>query len=276
MAVRKSGYEKGFQMRLVVCVKQVPDTAHLKFSGDGQLLSESFEWVMNPFCEYALETAIRLKESIEGATLVAMSVGAPQAKDVLKRALAMGADEAYLISDHCFTGSDAMTTAHILATAVQKHVPDADLILTGQFSTDGMNGITGPALAASLDMPSITFSKKLEPLSAGKLSVYRETEKGVEVLELTLPGLVAVMKCDYEPRIPSIKGVMKANRMDIPTLTAADLGLAPESVGPAASPTHVLKTWRKPRKEGGTRIDGSDPAVAVKELVGFLQAQKVL
>lgn len=263
-------------MNIVVCVKQVPDTAHLKFNSANELATDSIENVMNPFCEYAVETAIRLKEAHEGSTVTAISMGPASAKEVLKRAIAMGCDNAYLLSDEAFTQADAWATAYTLSAAIKKYIPDFDLILMGQFATDGMSGITGPALAELLNVPNISFAKKAELKDPKTLSVSRETEKGVEIYDMTLPGLIGVMKCDYEPRIPSIKGVMKANRTEIPTVTLADLGLTVEAVGASGSATQVLETWRKPKKEGGSKIDGSDAQNAVSQLIGFLKEQKVL
>ncbi len=263
-------------MNIVVCVKQVPDTAHLRFDSNDQLAQESLENVMNPFCEYAVETAVRLKEAHEGSKLTAITMGPPQAKEVLKRAIAMGADEAFLLSDEAFTGSDAWSTAFILSEAIKKNLPSTDLILLGQFATDGMSGVTGPALAEFLGFPSMTFCKKAELKSDTILEAHRETERGLEIYEITLPGVICIMKCDYEPRIPSIKGVMKANRTEIPVWDAASLGLSADKVGLKGSPTMVAKTWRKPKKEGGIKVDGSDPQAAVSQLIDFLRQQKVM
>jgi electron transfer flavoprotein beta subunit len=263
-------------MNIVVCVKQVPDTAHLKFDSQNELVKDGLEQIMNPFCEYAVETAVRLREANEGSKLTAICMGAAQAKETLKRAVAMGCDEAYLLSDEAFAGSDAWTTAFVLKAAVQKLVPDAQLIFFGQFAADGMTGITGPAVAEFLGMPSVTFCKAVELKSGTILTAHRETEQGLEIYEVTLPGVISMMKCDYEPRIPSIKGVMKANRTEIPVVDLAGLGLTMDQVGQQASPTQVEKTWRKPKKEGGVKVDGSDPQVAVGQLMSFLKEQKIV
>lgn len=263
-------------MKIVVCVKQVPDTAHLKFDSANGLALDGVESVMNPFCEYAVETAIRLKEAHEGSTVTAITIGSPQAKEVLKRAVAMGCDDAYLISDSAFDGADAWATAYTLAEGIKKFVPDFDLVLLGQYATDGMSGITGPAVAEFLGVPSITFCKRIELKDTKTLTAYRETELGEEIYAMTLPGVIMAMKCDYEPRIPSIKGVMKANRTEIPTVDRAGLGVAEDRVGANGALTQVEKTWRKPKKEGGVKVDGSDPQVAVSQLIGFLKEQKVM
>jgi electron transfer flavoprotein alpha/beta subunit len=263
-------------MNIVVCLKQVPDTAHLKFDSNDQLAADGIENVMNPFCEYAIETAIRLKEAHEGSKLTAICMGPAPAKEVLKRAIAMGADEAFLLSDNAFSGADGWATGYTLCTAIKKLVPDFNLVILGQFATDGMTGITGPAMAEFLDVPSITFSKKIELKDANTITVHRETEKGTEVYEMSMPGVVCMMKCDYEARIPSIKGVMKANRTEIPTVDLAGLGLTVEQVGAKGSTTTVDSVWRKPKKHGGVKVDGSDPQQAVGQLIAFLREQKIM
>jgi electron transfer flavoprotein alpha/beta subunit len=263
-------------MHIVVCIKQVPDTANLKFDAASGTIQGGTELMMNPFCEYAVETAIRLKEAYEGSKVSVFTLGTPQAKEVLKRAVAMGADEAYLLSDDAFNGADTWATGYTLGQAIQKYAADYNLILCGQLSTDGMNGITGPAMAEFLGIPSLTFGKSVAMKDGQRLTINRETERGIEVCEMTLPGLVCVMKCDYEPRIPSIKGVMKANRTEIPIVTMADLGLSAEKVGYQGSPTTISKSWKKPKKQGGVKIDGSNPDAAVQQLIGFLKEQKVL
>ncbi len=263
-------------MNIVVCVKQVPDTAHLKFDANNQLMREGVENIMNPFDEYAVETAIRLKEAHEGSKVTVISMGPAQAKEVLKRAIAMGCDDAFLLSDDAFNGADSWASANTLKHAIQKLVPDFDLVLTGQFATDDMSGITGPALAEFLGVPSVTFCKRVDVADPKTVQAHREVEQGVEVFQMALPGVLCMMKCDYEPRIPSIKGVMKANRTEIPTHDAAAIGLPTDQAGANGSTTVTLKTWRRPKKEGGKKIDGADPQVAVNELIGFLRERKVI
>jgi electron transfer flavoprotein beta subunit len=263
-------------MNIVVCIKHVPDTAHLKYDAQDNLAQDNLEWVMNPFCEYAVETAIRMKEAHEGATLTAICMGGPQAKDILKRAIAMGCDDAVLLQDDAFNGADPWATAQTLAAGIRKHVPNFNVLLLGQFATDSMSGVTGPALAELLGVPSITFCKKAELKDATTLSVERETERGSEHYDMTLPGVVCVMKCDYEPRIPAIKGVMKANRTEIPTLDKAALGLSDEQIGAKGARVEVTKLYRRPKKEGGRKIDGSDAQAAVSQLMSFLREQKLV
>jgi len=258
-------------MDIVVCLKQVPDTAQLKFDAAGALIESSIARVLNPFCEYALETAVRLKESCEGATLTAITMGAASAKEVLKRAVAMGADNAILVETPDTTATHPLTTAYVLSQVIATQVPQAQLVLLGQVSSDGMHGVTGVALAEFLGWPSVSFCKNAT--LQGAVTVQRETEYGIETVEMSLPGVITTMKCDYEPRIPSIKGVMKANRTEIMTISAADLAQSADAPGDVVT---LSTTWRKAKKQGGQKIDGSNPQGAVTQLVGFLQEQHVL
>lgn len=258
-------------MKIVVCVKQVPDTTKLRFDLNGHVSTEGVENILNPCCGYAAEIAVQLKEKTEGATLTAFSVGGGQAKEALKRTVAMGADEAYWLQDPSFDSADAYAIAHVLAKAIQSKVPDADLILLGQFTDDGMSGITGPALAEVLKLPCITLANKLEAVENGKAVVLRDTEDAVEKHALNLPGVICFANSEAEPRIPNIKGVMRANRTEIPVLDAASI--AAQEIG---SPTAVLTQSRKPQKQGGIKVDGADAQQAVTQLIEFLKAQKVV
>ena len=139
-----------------------------------------------------------------------------------------------------------------------------------------MSGITGTVVSEKLGIPCITLANKAEIIDAETLTVFRETEEAVEEYQVSLPAMVCYGNSEHEPRIPSIKGVMKANRTEIPFVSLADLGLSPQQVGPEGSPTRLSKTWRKPKKEGGIKIEGSDAEAAVARLMGYLKEQKVV
>lgn len=263
-------------MKLAVCVKLVPDTAHLKFDAQDALIRDGMEYMLNPFCEYAVETALRIKEALgDDSTVTVFTKGPAQSKDALKKALAMGCDDAYLVSDDAFDGGDGWTTAFLLSEAIKKQCGTPDLLLFGQFSTDDAMGLVGPQTAELMGMPSITFCKNVS-VSGNTAKVERETEKGVEHYEMTLPGAVCTMKCDYEPRMPSIKGVMKANRTEIAVLDMAGLGVDGANIGAQGSLTTVAKLWRKPKKKGGHKVDGSDAQAAVSQLMAYLKEQKLV
>ena len=261
-------------MKIVVFIKQVLDNTKLKFA-DGKPVTEGVPFMMNPFDEYALETALRLKESADGdSTVTVLSLGAANAKEIIKKAIAAGADDAFLLSDAAFDGSDGSGVAHALANGVKTLVPNFDVLVFGPLALDDAANQVGPQVAELLDLPSLSFCKNAE-LEAGALKVSRETERGVESHQMKLPGVISMMKCDYELRSSNIKGVMKANKTDVPLKSVADLGLDASKFG-ASSPTKVLKTWQRPAKSGGRVIDGADAKAAVGQLIDYLKEAKVL
>lgn len=262
-------------MKIVVFIKQVLDNTKLKFS-DGKPVLEGVPMMMNPFDEYALETALRLKEQAGGdATVTVISLGAPNAKDVVKKAIAAGADDAFLLADSAFLDGDSIATARALARATQALAPDAKVLVFGQLALDDAAGQVGPMVAELLEMPSVTYGKNAQ-LNGDKVKISRETERGTEDVELQLPAVACMMKCDYELRSSNIKGVMKANKADIPLKTPADLGLDVSIIGVAGSLTKVAKTWQRPAKAGGKVVDGADPSAAINQLLDYLKEAKVL
>lgn len=262
-------------MKIVVFIKQVLDNTKLKFS-DGKPVLEGVPMMINPFDEYALETALRLKEQAGGeSTITVLSLGTPNARDVIKKALAAGADDAFLLADSAFLDGDSVATARALAKGVQTVAPDAKVLLFGQIALDDAAGQVGPMVAELLELPSVTYGKNAQ-LSGETLTVFRETERGTEEVEVRLPAVACMMKCDYELRSANIKGVMKANKADIPLKTPADLSLEPVLTGVSGSLTKVSKTWQRPAKAGGKVVDGADPTAAVNQLLDYLKEAKVL
>ena len=262
-------------MKIVVFLKQVPDNTKLQFTDAGPV-RDSAPMMMNPYDEYALETALRIKEAAGGESSVTLvTLGAPTAKETIKKAIAAGADAAFLLSDAAFDDADSTATAQALAGAVKSLIPDFSLLVFGQASLDDFAGQTGPKVAELLDLPSLTFCKNAE-LQGGSLKVARETERGTEMHEMTLPGVLCMMKCDYELRGSNIKGVMKANKTEIPVKTAGELGLDAGKIGAAGSSTVMLKMWKRPAKAGGRVVEGADPKAAVGQLIDYLKEVKVL
>lgn len=262
-------------MKIVVCVKQVPDTADIKWTENNTMVREGVESIMNPFDEYAVETAIRLKEANPGTTITVISMGPAQAKDVLKRAIAMGADEAFLITDKKFAGADTQATSRTLARAIKEKAGDFDLIMCGQFAIDGDTAQTGPSIAEHLGLPQVTYAKELA-YGNNSIIAKREMEEGLQKVEMQLPGVACMLKCDYEPRMPAIKGVMKANKTPIPEVSMEELGLTPEEVGIKGSPTFVSKAFRPPVREAGEIINAATSEEAVSTLIDKLKNDKVL
>jgi len=262
-------------MKIVVFIKQVLDNTKLKFS-DGKPVLEGVPMMMNPFDEYALETSLRLKEQAGGdSTVTILTLGAANAKDIIKKAIAAGADDAVLLSDPALNDGDSTANAYALAQAVKTQVPDAKILVFGQVALDDAAGQTGPKVAEILGLPSITYGKNVQ-LNGDTLRVTRESEKGIEEYDMQLPGVVCMMKCDYELRSSNIKGVMKANKTEIPVKTPADIALEPALAGAAGSATRVEKTWQRPAKAGGKMVEGSDAKAAITQLLDYLKESKVL
>ena len=259
-------------INIAVFIKQVPDNTKLQFNEIGPVL-EGVSMMLNPYDEYALETALRLKEAGgEGSTLTVISQGASSAKEIVKKAIAVGADQAFLINDAQLEGTDSTGAAKVLNQAVKTLVPEAQVLIFGQASLDSASGQVGPKVAELMNAPSLTFCKNAE-LNGDKLTVHRESEAGIETHEMDLPAVICMMKCDYELRGSNIKGVMKANKTPIPEKSLADLGLDASTV---AATTTITKTWKRPDKVGGKVIDGADAPAAVGQLLEYLKESKIL
>ena len=260
-------------MNIIVCIKQTPDTATVKFNPETRtLLREGVENIMNPFDRQALETALCLKDK-EGAKVTVVTMGLPQAADVLKEASAMGADDAALITDRALAGSDTLATSVALAAAI-KHLGEFDLVLCGKQAVDGDTAQVGPEIAEHLGIPQITGALSLQYVD-GKFVAERENESCSMTLAAAAPLLVTITKAEKEPRFASIKGKMKARKAKIPTLTVADLGLDEATVGLSGSPTKVRKAFSPMPPEIHSEIIAEEDAdVAVDMLMEKLvQAQ---
>lgn len=228
-------------MNIIVCLKQVPDTEAVKLNPEtNTLVRDGVENIMNPFDKQALEAALMLKDK-EGAKVTVLTMGLPQAADVLKEAIAMGADEGYLLSDRALAGSDTLATSIALAAAV-KHIGGYDLVMCGKQAVDGDTAQVGPEMAEHLGIPQITGALKVT-FEDGKFMVVRENESSVQTLACAGPLLVTVTRAEKEPRFASIKGKMKARKAVIPTLTVADLGIDTKLIGLSGSPTKVKRVF---------------------------------
>ncbi len=261
-------------MRIVVSIKQVPETTEVKIDqASNRVDTEGLTRIINPYDTYALEEAVRIKEA-SGATVAVISAGPEKADESLREALAMGADEAFLLCDKAFEGSDPVATAYIVAKGIAK-CGAYDLVIAGRQAMDGSSGQVGPSLAEELGLPMISFVRKIEEIKDGYIRVQRMTDDGYEVLEGPLPMVITVVKEINEPRLASLKGLMKAKRVEMPVWTAADIGADPSRFGPTGSPTQTVKVAPPPPRSGGEMI-GGEPAEQVKTLVAKLKAAKVL
>ncbi len=266
--------EGGKTLRIVVCVKQVPETTEsAKINPEtGTLMREGVASITNPFDMYALEEALRIKEKQEGDhEVVALSMGPPQAQEMLKEALALGCDRAVLLSDRAFAGADTLATAYTLARAIET-LGGCDLVLCGKQAVDGDTAQVGPGVAEELDIPHATYVRKIASLSPQAIEVERLVEGGIEQVEMTMPALLTVVKEINEPRLPSLRGIMKAKRMEVTVWDAAELAVDAERVGLAGSPTEVVKVFT-PQLEKDTQILEGSPDEQAKQLIhGLRQA----
>ena len=258
-------------MNIVVCVKQVPDTAaEKKLDADLRLDRKSVENILNPQDEYAIEEALRIKEKL-GGTVTALCVGPESAKETLRKAIAMGVEKAALVTDPALIGSDIIATARVLAAAIAK-LPH-DLILCGAESTDARIGVVASALAEFLGYPQHTLTNKLE-LSGDQATAYRTSEKGHDVVVSKLPAVVGVTKAINEPRYPSLRGIMQAKRVEISIWSTADLGIDKAKVGAAGASSKVL-SYNKPAARGAATMVKDDPD-PIARIVEALVAAKIL
>ena len=268
-------------MNIVVCIKQVPDTAEVKINPEtGTLIREGVPSIINPFDEYAIEEALCLREKFRGKVTI-ITMGPPQAISALRQAVAMGADEAVLLSDRAFAGSDTWSTSYTLAAAIRK-VGAVDIILCGKQAIDGDTGQVGPGIAVQLGITTLTYVSRIhrvEPEPApGVIEVERSLDEGREIVETRLPALLTVVKDINIPRLAAIADVRRAVRMPIPTWTAADLpGVDLRKLGLEGSPTRVVKIASPPVRTTAAEMIPADSAdQAASELAEKLVAAKVL
>lgn len=260
-------------MKIVVCVKQVPDTWSEKRldPADYTLDRAAAEGVIDELDTYAVEEALRIKESTGEATVVVLTMGPAAAADTLRKSLSMGADEAVHIVDDALHGSDALATSLVLAAALQ-HL-GFDLVICGSESTDARMGALAAMLAERLDLPQATLAGKVE-ISGTTLRVQRVTAAASYSVETELPAVVSVLEKINEPRYPSFKGIMAAKSKPTTTLTLADLGIEPSLVGLAGASTQVLSAAERPAR--GERVLVKDDGTAAAQLADFLVSRKLL
>ena len=263
-------------MNILVCIKQVPDTTIIKIDPEtNTLMREGVPAIVSPFDAYALEAAARIKDKDKDTKIVVLSMGPEQALAALKECLSVGGDKAYLVSDRACGGSDTLATSYALACALRNL--QTDLLICGKQAIDGDTAQVGPQVAEDLDIPQVTYAWEVWPTEDGKsVRVKKELEEGFEILEMACPCAVTVTKPDYEPRFPTIKSKMAANKAKIPVLSAADCGLDVERSGLKGSPTKVKKSFTPPRKEGGLKIKEETPEESAKKLYDLLKDKGII
>lgn len=259
-------------MKIIVCVKQVPDAKDVRLDPKTNTMArEGVQSIMNPFDRHAVEEGVRLKEQY-GGTVTVISMGPPQAEAVLREAVACGADEAVLVSDRAFAGADTWATTYTLGKAIEK-TGSFDLILCGKQAIDGDTAQVGPGLARRLNIPYVSYVRKIIGFMDGVIQLHRLMDDGYDEVEIPLPGLLTVVKEINEPRLPSLKGKMKAKALSIITMNAGDIEADTDSIGLPGSTTQVVKVFAPEFKGERAMLQGTvDEQVAqlIKKLEPYL------
>ncbi|MBI2907593.1 MAG: electron transfer flavoprotein subunit beta/FixA family protein [Chloroflexi bacterium] len=256
-------------MNIVVCIKQVPGSAEVKIDPQTNTLARAgVKGIINPLDAYALEEGVRLRERADGKVTV-ISMGPPQAEEALREAISLGADEAILISDRAFAGSDTLATAYALAKAVEK-IGASDVVICGRQTLDGDTGQVGAEMSERLGVPFVAYVCKIEEVREKRLLLRRMVEDGHEVVEMPLPGVITVVKEINVPRLPSLRGMMKAKSAQIVAWTADDLGVDTTKLGLSGSPTRVVKIFYPQRTRRSQMLQGKIED-QVDELLGKLR-----
>lgn len=256
-------------MKIITCIKQVPDSEAKVTAQDGQVNWGDSPLVINPFDEYAVEAALQQKEAI-GAEVTVLCIGPESAKDAIKHALAMGADNAILVSDPALVELDSQGAARILAAAINK-IGGADMVIFGRQTIDTASGITAAQTARVLGWPLLSYVDKIEPTPPA-IKVGRTIEEGKQVVSAKLPAVLSVIQGIGEPRYPSFMGIRKASKAEIPVWTLADLGMT----APAVAVTRAELLNPPARESQCEIISGDSPEAIAETLVEKIIAEKVL
>lgn len=260
-------------MNIIVCIKQVPDTeTQIKISQDGKaIVEDDIKWVMNPYDEFGVEEALKLKEKFGGEVTI-VGLGPKRVTESIRTALAMGADKGILINDPALEGSDASGIAKALAAAIKEL--EFDIILTGQRGVDDDRGIVGAALAEFLDIPQISVIVKVDVSEDGKtVKASRPVEGQTDIIEVSTPVLITAQKGLNEPRYASLPGIMKAKKKPLEEKTISDLGLDASEVGEGVSKINVIQLTPPPERVAGKVIEGETSEQKAGELARLLREE---
>ncbi|SFC88554.1 electron transfer flavoprotein subunit beta [Clostridium uliginosum] len=261
-------------MKILVCVKQVPDTNEVKIDPvKGTLIRDGVPSILNPDDANALEAALAIKDSNPETTVTVLTMGPPQANVMLRECLAMGADQAYLLSDRAFGGADTCATSTTIAAGI-KNIGDVDIIFAGRQAIDGDTAQVGPQVAQRLGLPVVTYVQDIK-LEGDKVIVQRQMEDGYEVLEVQTPCLLTAVKELNEPRYMSMYGIVDAYKKEIPMWNHEDVSLNPKECGLNASPTQVFRSFTPAPKGKGEMLKGPVNEM-VSSLISRLEEKHVL
>jgi electron transfer flavoprotein beta subunit len=260
-------------MHVVVCIKQVPDTAEVRINPEtGTLVREGVPSIINPYDTHAIEAALRIKDKTGGKVTV-ITMGPPQAESALREAISMGADDAVLLTGKEFAGSDTLATSYTLASAISRL--EADMIICGKQAIDGDTAQVGPEVAEFLNIPHVSYVRKIVELSESGIKVERLMDDATDVVESSLPVLLTVVRELNEPRLPSLKGKMAAKKAEIKKWGAGEIGTPPEKVGFNGSPTQVKRIFTPEPRTGRRMLEGT-PEDQVEALVRELLERKCI
>ena len=260
-------------MEIVVCIKQVPDTTEIKINPvTGTLIRDGVPSIMNPDDKGGLEMALRMKDEY-GAHVTVITMGPPQADLVLREALAMGADDAILLTDRKFAGADTLATSNALAGALR--TLKWDLIITGRQAIDGDTAQVGPQIAEHLDIPQISYVANLERKSDNEFLVKKETEEGYQMLEVSAPCLLTVLASANKARYMSVPGIVDAYNKEVQLWSADKIDVDETKLGLKGSPTKVLKAFAKGMKQAG-QVYEVEPEEAVGLIISKLQEKFII
>ncbi len=261
-------------MNIIVCLKQVPGTTRVEIDSEtNTLVRQGIKNIVNPFDSYALEEGVRLKERY-GGKVTAISMGPPQAEEILREAISTGADDAILLSDRAFAGADTLATAFTLTSAIRR-IGEYDLVICGRQTIDGDTAQVGPELAEMLDIAFVAYVSRIEEMADRRMAVRRMVEDGYETIEATLPALITVVKEINVPRLPSLRGLTRAKSALIPVWDAADLGVDQNLVGLAGSATQVVRIFFPQRMRQAEIFEGS-PESQTENLINKLRDSKLI
>ncbi len=257
-------------MKIIVCIKQVPDTADVRINPEtNTLIRDGVPSIINPYDLHALEAGLRIRELV-GGSVTALTMGPPQAEDALREALSLGIDHAVLLTDRAFSGADTWATAFALSKAIE--YLGADIILCGKQAIDGDTAQVGPEIAAFLNIPHIAYVRKIDSVQKGGIVVQRLMDDGYDLMESSLPVLLTVVKEINVPRMPSLKGKMAARKAEIQNMTASDIQAGDDDLGLKGSPTQVRNIFAPETTKDRKMIDGTSE----EKIAALLQELKAL
>ena len=261
------------RLNIIICIKQVPDTAEVKINPEtGTLIREGVPGIINPFDMHAIEAGLQIKEKVGGKVTI-LTMGPPQAENALRDALSMGGDDAILLTDRAFAGSDTWATSYILSSAISKL--DADIIICGKQAIDGDTAQVGPEVAEFLNIPHISYIRRIEDITKSSIKVQRLMDEGYDIVESTLPVLLTVVKELNEPRLPSLKGKMAAKKAEIKKWGLSDIQADENKLGLKGSPTQVKNIFAPEVKKDRMMIEG-EPEEQVDALIQEMRRLKCL